>query len=872
MFKVETYEDPIRYFNNLNINRDEIHILGQHSISTYLKEINQNKMINIWTYDDLMEALYPNWNSPINELWMEMDLYKILTEYDDRNIIKSMKKDIKSLLYAYRYLIEIGIEHIDERKAEDLPESIFIDVFNKFSKEPIVTESSIELKAVNSKDKIISRLNRRGIEKYKFRKNLLTNITKIYVHNMERLDMRRIIFFERMNWIKLFVTFRIPYYEGYNSLNRGWIEIYKEICDFNRWIKIDKPIIQTGKGKAYINYLEGKDILAEDRSNLTFLKFEESIEFKRYLKENPLQLKEVEYFAFSDDELNRYVRDEIKIANKRNNGGNREAQHIFDFGIGKFLYFLYEIEIKDGEIYIDYNSFLECITSGWIKNGEKALAFLKDIEPYMFGVETISDIIHRLESLEYLNKVSNIFDDNAKESTGENRIKKYLSNPFRVFPYVNLDRYSVSIEDLFQMAKEFQQMVLHIFEGNEELFDLKDHLRKLGEYWDQIEYGIIKNLDKEVYDKINNIFKQNLESHQVTKYGIRDFLILKLGIKGDEENIEVINSFQQLEGHILNGTKRLIIADLSSKSVNKYLKANKAIPNYLTYENIEKYIKNKKEKYNYILERSIKVSKRYDEYIQYFINYGIFQLLSFYNGEIEFCWIEDLNEFDDEFNTLKVIKNIYDLREGKVYFGDLESTTGDIFSKILNEDKPRENIFNKKKIYMEISPVGWRDLDFCPKKFLYSNVLKPNPIYYSDFHQRLAFSSIVTLFSDQAMGMDNVEKYLFPLFPQWLDTTKNNMLNTSFKRDLRISSKHQNIIFPKNLADIQILRSRYLVTKKWKIKNAYKKSSINPEELFEESLEKIKKERAEKGLHCSMCPHVLICLKGEFAIDRNRRY
>ena len=120
------------------------------------------------------------------------------------------------------------------------------------------------------------------------------------------------------------------------------------------------------------------------------------------------------------------------------------------------------------------------------------------------------------------------------------------------------------------------------------------------------------------------------------------------------------------------------------------------------------------------------------------------------------------------------------------------------------------------------------------------------------------------------MGMGNVEDYLFPLFPQWPITTKKNMLKTSYKRDIRISMKHQNISFPKNLADIQILRSKYLVTKRYKIRNAYRRSNINPDRLFKEFSEEIENEKSEKGMHCSMCPHVLICLKGEFAIDRNR--
>ena len=42
----------------------------------------------------------------------------------------------------------------------------------------------------------------------------------------------------------------------------------------------------------------------------------------------------------------------------------------------------------------------------------------------------------------------------------------------------------------------------------------------------------------------------------------------------------------------------------------------------------------------YIMEGNVEISKRCNEYIQYFINYSIFKIQSFYDGEMEFVGLK----------------------------------------------------------------------------------------------------------------------------------------------------------------------------------------------------------------------------------------
>jgi hypothetical protein len=139
-----------------------------------------------------------------------------------------------------------------------------------------------------------------------------------------------------------------------------------------------------------------------------------------------------------------------------------------------------------------------------------------------------------------------------------------------------------------------------------------------------------------------------------------------------------------------------------------------------------------------------------------------------------------------------------------------------------------------------------------------------------DFHQRLAFASLSNLFKGQYGGIEQIKKYFFPLFPQWHDTLKENLLITAYPRDIRKVYKFQNISFPFYLSDIQILRSKIQENGKRKIRNAYKEMIIRSREWMNDFLNIVDQNdvEASPGIHCDMCPHILICMKGEFAVDR----
>ncbi|WP_396276597.1 hypothetical protein [Haloimpatiens lingqiaonensis] len=115
---------------------------------------------------------------------------------------------------------------------------------------------------------------------------------------------------------------------------------------------------------------------------------------------------------------------------------------------------------------------------------------------------------------------------------------------------------------------------------------------------------------------------------------------------------------------------------------------------------------------------------------------------------------------------------------------------------------------------------------------------------------------------------------MFSMFPQWNETTKENLLITdNYYGDIRDYRIFENIYYPKFIKRLQILYSKYIVTEKYRIRNRYNENTLNSNKEFEKFLEGyINNDNISySGKHCTMCPYLNMCLEGEYVIDRYRR-
>ena len=180
--------------------------------------------------------------------------------------------------------------------------------------------------------------------------------------------------------------------------------------------------------------------------------------------------------------------------------------------------------------------------------------------------------------------------------------------------------------------------------------------------------------------------------------------------------------------------------------------------------------------------------------------------------------------------------------------------------------------YDRKKIKLNgklLPEVAYRDLDFCFDKFLFSSIINDYPVYYSDFHNQILFSILSSLIKGGVSKGDvNVIKFLFPLFPQWKDVTKKNILDSEYEKKLNKYKFFDGINYPQKTDELYLLKSKYIVTEKYKIKNRYNKENFDGTKYYYEFVDKyLDNDSSNSGLHCKMCPYCYVCKKGDFVID-----
>lgn len=967
--RVETYNNPSYFYKNIDFENDCLHIVGTSALSMHLKDLEKFKQHKnyVWTYANVQNAVFREWNKAINQIKMKVEIRKLIKAVCQNNLIeKYLLNDIEEILNDYRYYIETGVKTLPEIQGIDLNIEIVRKVFNCFRRSTLINEIYTKYNCFNEEE-FVSRLNEYYEEIFKRKSKSDTEvekiqkINKVYFYNLTFIDGPRFSLFKKLNDIGIEVIFRIPSHEHFEALNKPWEKVY-EFIDKDKWKRISYNYEVNLILNSYIGYINGCESLSDYNDHISFKEYVDVSEFKQKLKTYPIfqstnefveylenknikdniieykvnKLKGIsgskskcykyirEYITFSKDKYNNFFNGTILNYNDKTNS-------LLNYNEGRFISGLYKCYWNEDQskIMMDYKTFVNCISSGWVEiksknniiSGRDAIDLLIDIDPYMNGIKSLDDIISRLYKLTWLQDFSNTFYELSKEKTNGDKVKEYLHNPFKTISYVNNNRYSITVKQLIQLGQKLQRMLDELIPKNN-FINCEEHKNKLYDYWKNIsyvsdilyeynkmrkKYSTDKNKsNREQFEKFMNskgvyvkicMDLKNAESIEtpMTLNETREYMNINLKISHKSEYIDseidrynYIKVFDQIEGIMINGTQEIYITDMSEKSINKYVQNRKYLPKYT---NIELFTEDLKElskvydssKVDVILKQSLISSNQVINFIKYYIAI----LISFSKAKIEFSWIKEVNDNDQESSIYKILTNLYRKNniKGKLYYDNEEL----LLTEYKKLDKERllykNNLTSIHEINKlmgkqtniscssEISPIAWLDLDFCPRKFYYSGILSSNPVYESEFHQQIVFAILGKLFKSQYKESYDVENYFYPLFPQWNKTTKDNLIETSYKREIRKEYKFKNIYFPYYMKDMQILRGKIYENGRRKRKNAYKNMSINSEKYFEEFIKQdMKYDTVEykKGSHCDMCPHNMICCKGEFAIERSK--
>ncbi|MTI83931.1 MAG: hypothetical protein FH756_08485 [Firmicutes bacterium] len=863
MFKVETFQDPATYFNSLNFGENEIHLAPVTALSVVLKEKAKRHNIKppILTYDKLNELFYPQWNHPLVKIFLSSRMRHYLQQLSPYSpaLIKSLDSQVEEIVDSFRFAVELGVKDFPLENNGNPTEKAVQELFNQIFKD-------VQIQAILKE--------RENVDKTRLCEVVgLPRIRALYAYNFSRVNAAVMLFFHRCRKWGIPVIFRIPYYEQYPGVSHPWKELYEKVtltsCD--TWHHTGQA--QINRGTNFLNYLEGiNDQDSSDELELNILSYPSPINFKHFLscENNRPRRGEMQYCAFSTDLLNKSMRDVIKPPGEE---GAEDQDNLINYPIGKFFFFLYECKKQNQNIYLSYDLFVECMTSGWTEaagvSGTQAISLLKDLEPYMEGITSIAEIKERLHKVQELKEVSGVFDSLAKDQTQRNRVKRYLCNPFSVFPYTRSDRYPVTIKQLIRITEEMERNMQQLLPEDGQEIPVKDHLKALKQLWDTIKDSgqhtqtISQRIEKAVNFSVP-------DDWTAVPYELRRYLLILLNlvqnIETRDDTEQEIHSLEQLAGLILE-TEKLHITDLSAKSMLNYVNSTDTMPLHLTHTRLREILERQYPAETHkLLCHCLYVDYTYNQNKESFLKFIVFYTLCFFTGKsLSISWINDFNEYDDASVFIKILSSLY-IPQGKPKVWQIKKDQTGLTA---DDSNPGPVHYELTKLQDKLPTISWLDLDFCPRKFFYSSIIKSHPEYRSDFHQQLVFAGLGSLLRQQANGRQDIRSHLYPLFPQWTDALKENLIATSYYRDFRKYQQFQNISYPKAMDSIQRLRSKY--AKKYKIKKAYNNDANYDQDWLKEFATQVSPDNVEAtpGYHCTMCPHQLLCKEGEFAIDRN---
>lgn len=890
MYRVETHNNSKQYFRDLEYESDAIYITANSSLSHMMTEVvgmGDEERWRVLDIETFSKCIYPEWNNIINQIKLKAELRLILLQVKnnlkDDEILKEVEffEDNLSILHSdFMFLFESGIRRINY-EPQEIKFKLLKQIYNKLMDNQQFINVSSELLNfdcfLNIQDKIVDLYIKKVSKHNENKGNLLLQrikqnrkqINTVYFYNISFLDVNRYVLAEMLKVAGYKIVFRIPYFKNLNVVNKNWEMIYKEDSIFD----------------IHINEKYSKSL----RERLKYIEFLEGIEFKDYEDEDISVKNYREIYDFNKDVKNNKVitfyKDSLESCMKRNELNIQN--HCYQSAVGRFLFNLYKCKIEDKTIKMNYEIYREMITSGWIEykewNGNKLSSFLLDNEDYFSGVRTIDEIIERIEKIKDIEEVGCIFEEQAKNRIKKDKTKAFLSNPFRAFGYVNVEKYNITANYMLEVTLRLKRFLLKALEGKDEVLDIQFHFNNIALLFRSSKYLINRykqgsEFEKKILKKIFYILNHPEDfGEKIHKGEVGELFYNYLYLNVDEDN-EQENDFSidQLEGIIYRDKlfrqhekKKLYIADLSYKAYEKYTEKYRIKGKILNDEEIRViFEKNLTGRNKEVVLQGLYFKEKSNLASESYLKFALANLFINYNGKLEFSWISEFRTNDSKSILLKQIESIYE-------------NTQEIHQYLDNSDRIDENeindtgniVYDKKYIKAEkkkLPEVVFKDLDFCGNKFTYSSLIEDYPMYYSDFHHKLLFSGIVSLLKNNIEdSYVNICKNIFPLFPQWEEVVKKNILDCEYMRgSLKEYKFFDGINYPKNIDILYLLKSRYVVTEHSRIRNKYKKGDLNSDKYYDEFInEYLDDEYVNNGRHCMMCPHCYVCRKGEFIID-----
>jgi hypothetical protein len=835
MFKVNYFKNTRSFYEDFSPNDDELHITQSASLAEYLRKSKGTK--GVFAYKLFYSFLFPEWNHPHTEVYFRSVIREYLIKHVSPSHYSYLKKHLDDFYKSFMFLIEIGLIKLDVFESLLLTDEqrLLAEMMDTLKQDPIV-QRYFEAGSNLTKENLSQLLGIRH------------PINTVYIHHCDYIDATRMMLFHKLDSLGVKVIFLIPYNDEFPELYHPWEVIYKNLSGkgLNQWECVG--LNGLVKGMKFAHYLKlGVPNDLVDLAKVGFKVFNHPTSFKEYINKYPIFKDSHDIITIVNEELNLYT-------------DQSRAHHFYATTYGKFFLALENVRKTKEEIFCSFDDYVNMMISGWVQsgnvNGKQALSILIDLKDYMDGVQGLKEIMERLQALVDLQEVSIIFDDISKEQTGRNRLKRYLSNPFRVFPYIHSLRYDITLRQLIDCTKDLAKKLNQLLLQEDETRNVQSYLSELNNIYQSVK----ENWNSDATNKFEALFKTDIPTGwQFRKEEM--FHLLSFYLASDCHDEEKIEDFDQLVGKTLS-SNHIHVTGLSFqtfpwKTPNLPLLLNHTWLKHSIYQsNVSK---NREIRLNALLVDFYSRKLTRNRAL-----YAIFHLIAFSKGEVTLSYIDHLREHDSPSIYFTILEELYHSGSDPKTIPDSESYDWDINENVKEERLPLQ-------VFETIPDLLWLDSDFCGKKFFLNAFIEEHPVYESDFHQQIAFSTIGKLLAEQGDGVQEVRENIFPLFPQWTNAHKQNLLDTAKVSGLRNYKSYENIYYPFAMKRLQLLYSRYEVGGNWKAKNQYDKDRFNLEQHVDDFISQIGKKnvKANAGLHCRMCPYLHVCKEGEFVIDAN---
>lgn len=870
MFKIETFKDPMIFYNQLQVGMDELHLTSIPTLAMHMKsQVVGKKKGNVWIYHHFYQAVYPKWNDLRTKLEQKRLIRALIKEYQEewKEYTSTLLRQVDKINETFRGFIELELEELPSVRGTSKLVQCYGQLYQYYLQLPEVKKYKEELTHSLDAEKLHSYLHHYNEIKIGIPREDYPLVKRIYIYSMDYMDVSRILFFHKLSQAGYEVIFRIPQSKDYQQLYKCWEKTYEEFVAKEDWHALQREDV-IEKASPLKNFLEGKTIEGDYNCKIYLHESVEPIQFKQYLREHPMDRKEQEYIGCQDDLLNEYFRDEI---NKK-----EEINHFYETPLGRFINELYNLKQENERFKMSFPTFVTMLTSGAIvtfKNegqfisGKNTLGLLNELKPYMEGVQYLDEILSRLNSYKLLCNKSEEFDLLADHQAGDNKVKQFLLNPFRGFGFVENEENEIKIDELIALSKKLNSVITTLLVECSPIDNMEAHIGKLKMLL--IESGLLSSVEDQVTSKAYQRFfvllnKQLIDTQMKDLRDMSEYIVALTSIRPSDEELTdpetseliLMKGLEHLPGMCVNGVERLYLCDLSTINMNTYISNRKNSVGLLGLEELERHVKAvKSEEQKESLVQILKIAQGFIKEIPNFIKFDMAMLLTHYEGELHLGWIRNLNPYDNQWYLLGIINSLYHIEQ--------VSEGGESIDQFILESQEKRLLeeIDIEPLAKVISPLAYKDLEKCDRRFYYNNILYPHPIYREDFTQRLAFAHLCRMLEGQIRGKENVQRFIYPLFPQWTETLKMNMVDVDYSKRTQTYCDFDNMRVPD-----EMIRMQYL----WSRENTVKKKT--PESKRADLVRWEKRNREELHAHsdhgCIICPYQLLCDKSELAANR----